>query len=158
LPGWRYYSLSASAASLKSWAPSGKGIKTMNERRKPSDHDIIMAVIGSMRGFGYLLYGALALCLMGIVGVGIFTGKWELAIVTALIAAVSGGANAAGGFMAGVLSQSVAKNPQTPMPVTTEGQPPLKTEDVSDSTGPGGQASTTPATTEAEAAPNNEDF
>lgn len=94
---------------------------------------MVMAVIHTMARFGYLLYGALGICLVGIVGVGIFTGRWELAIVTALVSSVSAGASAASGFMAGVLSQTFKSNAgasDEPISVTTPPGEPLQTTDV----------------------------
>lgn len=98
------------------------------ERRKASQGDIVMAVIITMRWIGIILYGALAVCLGASIYYGLQTGKYELAIVTGLISAVSAGANSAGGFMAGVLSQTFNHKPTEPTPVVNAPGETLKTE------------------------------
>jgi hypothetical protein len=98
-----------------------------NDRRKPTDHAVVMAVIVTMRWVAIINYGVLALCLGGSIFYGAKTGKWELAIITALISAVSGGAQGASGFMAGVLSQTFGKGTE-PMPVVNAPETALETK------------------------------
>lgn len=91
------------------------------DRRAPSDHEVVMTVIHSMRVVAYMLYGSLALCLVVAMGVALRTGDWGIPILGILVTAVATGGGNATGFIGGVLSTTGTK--QTPQPVTVENTP-----------------------------------
>lgn len=124
---------------------SNTGTGAGKEKRRSTEHDVVLTVVGYLGVAALVLAGALAICLVVSVLYAAYTGK-EIApgVITSVIAPVSGALGAALGYIGGVLSNAFRPAGVLPSPAAigqgmvdaakqNDGMPVKDVEDVLDS-------------------------